>query len=205
MISYAITVHNEEPEYLIPLFDKLLRLKQPEDEIVVVDDCSTNPDTIKVFVDYKDKVTISEHHLNGDFAAHKNYLNSVCKGSYIFSIDADELPHDLLIKVLPEVLMMNPAVDLFTVARINVVTNITPEDIAKWRWNVNEKGYVNFPDRQTRIYKNKPGIRWEGKVHERIVGDMLHADLPEDDSYCLAHIKSIDRQRAQNLFYETLV
>ena len=33
-------------------------------------------------------------------------------------------------------------------------------------WNVNDKGWVNWPDYQWRIWKNKPKIKWKNKVHE---------------------------------------
>lgn len=205
MISYAITTHNEGPEYIKPLIDKLIRLKLDEDEIVVVDDYSDDARTIEALNSYDGKIKLFHHRLDGNFAIHKNYLNSVCKGSHIFQLDGDENVHDTLIKVLPEILMMNPTVDLFTVTRINVVTNITQEDVNRWGWRVNDKQYINYPDRQTRIYKNKPTILWEGKVHERITGDELHADLPEDDNYSMIHIKTIERQRSQNELYDKLL
>jgi glycosyltransferase involved in cell wall biosynthesis len=205
MISYGVTVHNESTEYLTPLLDKLLRLKQIDDEIIVLDDFSNEPDTISVLEKYKDIVKIYNHRLDGDFAAHKNYLNSLCKGTHIFQIDADETIHDILLKVLPEVLMMNAGVDMFTLPRINLVVNITPEDIAKWGWNLNDKQWINYPDRQTRIYKNNPTIFWQGKVHERIVGHMSHTDFPESVEYSLLHIKSIERQRSQNELYSKMI
>ena len=205
MISYGITTHDEASEYLVPLFDKLLRLKQPEDEIVVLDDFSTNEITVGVLDQYKDRVKLNYHKLNGDFGAHKNYLNSLCKGTHIVQLDGDESMHDVLLKVLPEILMMNEKVDLFTVPRINIVVNITQEDINRWGWRVNENQWINYPDRQTRIYKNKPTIQWQGKVHERIIGDELHADLPESVEYSLLHIKSIERQRSQNELYSKML
>lgn len=66
------------------------------------------------------------------------------------------------------------------------------------------KPIVAWPDYQTRIYKNHPDIKWEGKVHERIVGHKTMTALPAEEVWALIHEKTIDRQRKQNEFYTTL-
>ena len=50
-ISYCITTHNEGAIYLRPLFERLLKYLQPEDEIVVVDDNSTEETTVQTLSD----------------------------------------------------------------------------------------------------------------------------------------------------------
>ena len=74
-----------------------------------------------------------------------------------------------MIAYLPQVLEDNP-VDIIFVPRVNTVNGLTQEHIQKWRWNVNEKGWVNWPDYQTRIYKNTKDVTWMNKVHEKITG-----------------------------------
>ena len=86
MISFAITTHNEG-EYIRDLFDQLIPYCETTgDEIVVVDDTSTDAFTCQLLYDYADenKIRLYTHELNNDFAAHKNYLNSMCEGDYIF-------------------------------------------------------------------------------------------------------------------------
>jgi hypothetical protein len=61
-----------------------------------------------------------------------------------------------------------------------------------------------FPDYQTRLFRNTPNIRWQNKVHERIVGFKTSAPFPAEEEWSLYHIKDIERQRAQNNFYTTL-
>lgn len=63
---------------------------------------------------------------------------------------------------------------------------------------------INFPDFQTRIYKNKETIFWAGKVHEviRSTENIFYANLDPVDYYSLIHIKDISRQENQNKFYE---
>jgi hypothetical protein len=88
---------------------------------------------------------------------------------------------------------------------VNTVEGLTQEHIQKWGWNVNEKGWVNYPDYQIRIYKNTPEIYWEKPVHERLNCWMETTPLPmEDESWVLYHPKDIIRQEKQNQFYNTL-
>jgi glycosyltransferase involved in cell wall biosynthesis len=204
-ISYCITTHNEGEAYIRPLLERLLKHLQPEDEIVIVDDFSTEESTVSVLEEYRDKVNLYFNSLDNDFAAHKNFAKSKCTKDYIFFIDADENLHENLLITLKEILLNNLNVDMFLVPRINVVPGLTQKHIEKWGWQVNDKGYINYPDLQTRIVVNKPEIMWENKVHERLVGHNTHAALPfETEDYCLLHVKSIKRQEDQNNFYNTL-
>jgi hypothetical protein len=74
----------------------------------------------------------------------------------------------------------------------------------QWGWNVNGNGWINWPDFQWRIWKNKPEIKWINKVHERLDGFKTYATLPEDTSFALYHPKTIERQIRQNNYYDTL-
>ena len=94
---------------------------------------------------------------------------------------------------------------MFLVPRVNTVEGLTQEYINKWRWNINEKGWVNWPDYQTRIIQNGPKIKWQNKVHEQIIGISTKGALPMEEEWCLYHPKDIKRQEAQNNFYDTLI
>ena len=100
--------------------------------------------------------------------------------------------------------MENPTIDLYWVPRVNTVEGITQEHINKWRWNVNEKGWVNWPDYQTRILQNSSKIKWGSKVHEVLLGHDTFASLPQKEEWCLYHPKHIDKQEFQNNFYNSL-
>lgn len=216
-ISYAITVCNEfeEIQRLIPF---LLENKREEDEIVVQQDAGYKQTSTHTPLTPEMEVNLycgNLHDegkirfecgvaLNNNFATFKNNLNSQCSGDYIFQIDADEMPHEYLITTLHPILKMNPELDLLSVPRINTVEGLTPEHIQKWMWHVNEKGWVNFPDYQNRIYRNASDIRWEGKVHEKITGFKVQTRLPPEENFCLYHPKEIERQEKQNNFYETI-
>ena len=202
-ISYAITVCTEAEEFR-RLLNCLVGQIRPEDEIVVLQDITKASEEVdKVFVDFTDYINIRvKANFRGDFAAWKNMLNSYCTGDYIFQLDADELPTPELLKYLPWILQNNSSVDLFWVPRDNRVEGITSEDIRAWNWGVDVEGRINWPDLQGRIYRRKPEIRWEGKVHEKIVGHKTYTQLPAN--LYLKHNKTIEKQRSQNALYKTL-
>lgn len=206
MISFAITTKNEG-QYIQNLFDQLVPYcEQTGDEIVVLDDFSTDDFTRSILHGYDEVGTIQLHEraLEGDFASHKNYLNELCRGDYIFQIDADETFHPNLLKYLHDIVDNNTDVDLFLIPRVNIVNGLTQDDIKQWNWQVNEKNWVMFPDYQTRLYRNDPKIQWQGRVHERINGHQTQAPLPAEEEWSLYHIKDIHRQREQNRLYDTI-
>jgi uncharacterized protein (UPF0297 family) len=142
--------------------------------------------------------------LNGDFGTYKQHLNQNCQGEWIFQLDADELLEEQLIQNLGTILNGNDSIDMFFIPRINIVNGLTEAHIQKWRWQVNDKGWVNFPDVQGRLYKNKQSIFWAGKVHEQLQGFESYTIFPQDEMYCIKHIKEIERQERQNALYETI-
>ena len=203
-ISYAIPVCNEDKE-LDRLLAHLLFHETPDMEVVVqCDQGNTSPEVYKILDKYSAFIHVIEFPLKGNFAAFKNNLKKHCTGAWIFQIDADEYLSDSLIKNLPSILQTNPTVDLFLVPRINTVEGLTQEHINKWQWRVDEKGWVNFPDYQTRILQNSPKINWASKVHEVLTGHNNYVMLPAEEAYCLYHPKGIERQERQNNFYSAL-
>ena len=205
-LSYAITACNEVEE-TIRLVSQLLNYKGENSEIVVLLDTPKAPTELLEYLELQAEanyITLIESEFTNDFAQWKNFLNSHCKGEWIFQLDADEYLMPDLIVNLEDILDTNTDKDLVVVPRINTVEGLTETHIQKWGWNVNEKGWVNFPDVQTRIYKNSGKIGWSGKVHERIVGFESYTSFPADEIYCIKHPKTIDRQEKQNNYYDTL-
>ena len=203
-ISYAIPVCNEHIE-LEKLLLFLIKKIDDGDEIVVqCDEGNTTIEVLRVVDKYADRVKIIEFPLNGHFSNFKNNLKENCTGDWIFQIDADELPHESLITNLKSLLKLNPTTEMFLVPRVNTVEGLTQEHINQWRWNVNEKGWVNWPDYQTRIIQNNHKIKWQNKVHEQITGISTKGALPMEEEWCLYHPKNIKKQEHQNKFYDTL-
>jgi hypothetical protein len=205
-ISYAVTVCNEfiEVQRLIKF---LLENKRIQDEIVVLYDGKNGDVEVESF--------LRANSINGEFAWHKaefqghfadwkNKLNSFCTGDYIFQIDADEYPNNYLIETLPEIFEANPTVDAYVVPRVNTVEGMTQDHMQQWGWAVNEHGWINWPDYQWRIYKNSPDIKWKNKVHEVIEGYKTMAQIPGYEDFALYHPKTIERQKKQNDYYNSL-
>jgi hypothetical protein len=203
-ISYAITVCDEHEE-LKNLIEYLTSKIDNNDEIVIVyDQNRVTPEVTHILESNKDKTISYPFNFQQNFLENKNYLNSKCNGDYIFQIDADEIPEVFLLENLKSILEDNP-VDLLTTPRKNLVPGLTQEHIQKWGWRVNEKGWVNWPDTQKRIYKNNPNIKWTGhQVHGMVDGYKTFADLPAIEEYCLYHPKTIERQERQNNLYNAL-
>ncbi len=204
-ISFAITVCNEleEIKRLLPF---LLENKRIEDEIVILFDEKNGDSRILEFLlgynNLPNVQTWRGQDFENNFAEWKNKLNSYCSGDYIFQLDADELISEHLIKNVCEIIQVNQEVDLFFVPRINTVKGITDEHIKKWRWNLDSNGRINYPDYQGRIYKSH--LKWDGKVHERIVGAKYYSLLPTEEEYSLTHHKTIERQEKQNDYYNKI-
>jgi glycosyltransferase involved in cell wall biosynthesis len=196
-ISYAITACNEHRE-LSFLLEVLRNNIRQEDEIVVQLDSNATEEVKEIAKDY------IQFPLNKDFASFKNNLSKHCTKDYIFQIDADEYPHPHLIANLADILEYNKTIDIFLVPRINTVSELTEQHIQKWGWRVDDKGWVNFPDYQWRIWKNNNNIKWINKVHERLDGFSEYSLLPQEEGYCLFHPKDIERQERQNALYETI-
>ena len=205
-ISYAITVCNEfvEIQKLLPF---LLEHKRNEDEITILFDVNNGDDKVEEYLRAK-SVNSEFNWVKGNFKGHfadwKNYLTTLCSGDYIFQIDADEYPHETLIEKLPEILEGNPDNDVYLVPRVNTVEGLTEQHIQKWGWKVSQAGWINWPDYQWRIWKNKPEIKWINKVHERLDGFETYAPLPDIELLALYHPKDIKRQEKQNAYYDTL-
>ena len=203
-ISYGITVHNEAEE-LKRLLDILTNKIDKEDEIVICID-GDDEKVESVVGEYlsENKAVVYKRKLDGDFASQKNSVIENSKGDYVFHIDADEYPSDGLLEYVKPILEAND-IDLIWVPRVNTVDGITEQHIQQWGWRVSEAGWVNYPDYQSRIFKNSPEIRWKSKVHERIFGAQTFSHLPPNETLSLYHPKTIDKQEEQNNFYSKLM
>ena len=206
-ISYAVTVCNEldEIKTLLPF---LYGIKRKQDEIVILQDVSKNDPELTTYLESLtangSDVLLVQQEFKNHFADWKNLLTDFCRNNFVFQIDADEVPNEELIETLPFLLEMNQDVDVMLVPRVNTVEGLTQDHIAKWNWSVNEKGWVNWPDYQWRLYKNDPNIKWVNKVHERLEGFKQYATLPMEEEFALYHPKTIKRQEKQNAYYDTL-
>ena len=205
IISYGITVHKEAEE-LKRLLDVLYKNIDDNDEIVVCVDGEDDAVRFeldiysKKFYDDSRVMKVYQRELNKDFASQKNSVIENSIGDYVFHIDADEYPNEILINQLKQILTINN-VDLVWIPRVNTIDGMKDEHIKKWGWKVTEKGWVNYPDYQARVFKNDEKIRWERPLHEVIRGYKTYSHLPPHEELSLNHPKTIERQEEQNMFY----
>ena len=219
-ISYGITVYNEYKE-LDNLLYHLSKHIREEDEVVITRDISKVGDKSimqddfyaleKVLEKYEyntffqpRQLKVTTFEFRKDFSALKNHTKEQCSGDYIFHIDADEIPNEILLKQLPEILEINDT-DLVWVPRINIVNGITEFHMNLWKWRQTEDGWINFPDYQARIFRNTEDIKWVKPVHEVIDGAKTYSHLPPHEELTLKHEKDIIRQEVQNNLYNEII
>lgn len=196
-ISYAITTHNEGAS-IGNLISLLQSFKRTHDEIIILDDYSTDTLTKKLLLKNKN---VFKRRFNNNFSEHKNYLNSLCSGDYIFQFDGDEIPSLNLLKFIQKVIYMKPNIDLFWIPRDNKLFNIDLNYIKKIKWKIDKTGRINYPDYQGRVYKNTSNIKWTRDVHEVIEGHKTQMILPKDFKLDIIHHRSMEHQLRSNKFY----
>jgi glycosyltransferase involved in cell wall biosynthesis len=197
-ITYYLTVVDELKE-----FERLLSSLPDDSDLVVQIDCSKDKssDILAIMSDSKfyDAIIVLGE-FDGDFAKFKNNALEYIKGDYVLQLDADEYMNIGALNALMSILESNDDIDAFMLPRENYVHDITDEYITSQDWVIDEKGRINYPDYQMRLFKNNKGIKWEGKVHERLVGYNRYSALP-----CpIIHIKDFERQVRQNNLYASL-
>jgi glycosyltransferase involved in cell wall biosynthesis len=205
-ISYGITVHNEADE-LNKLLEILIHKTDPEDEIVICVD--GDDDGVRFVLDswtqqyaHAKMIKVYQRKLDGNFSDQKNYVIEKSTGDYIFHIDADEYPHETLLSQLKQILEIND-VDLLWIPRVNTIEGMEEHHIQKWGWRITENNWVNYPDYQARVFRNREDIRWTRPLHEYISGCDTYSHLPPHESLSLYHPKTIQKQEQQNLFYNS--
>jgi len=203
-ITYAICVCTEYKE-LYSLLNFLVKNKDQEDDInVLIDSKNTTEQVREVLTQFSTSISVHERPFCGNFADHRNFQNSTCTGDYIFTIDADEIPQELLIKGIKKTISESGG-DMFYVPRINICLGYTEEWLKKFSFNVNNAGWINWPDFQGRVFKNSPTIQWAKNIHERILGFTIPVIIGEDPNMAIWHVKTVEKQESQDHFYKGLV
>ncbi len=163
------------------------------DEIIVVDSFST--DATKEICDAY-KVRFFERKFTG-YADQKNWGNDKATSDFIFSLDADEVPSEQLLKSI--LLIKNKPES--NVYRFNRLTNFCGTWIRFAAW---------YPDKKIRIWR-KGAANWFGKeVHEivqvkqgekihHLKGDLLHYSFDSIEDYLLRQNKYAKLSVAEKL------
>lgn len=153
-ISVCMIVKNEE-KYI----DQCLRSVKPiADEVILVDTGSTDR-TVKIAKRYTDKIYF--HPWNDNFSEARNQAMQYATGDWILTIDADE---ELVEEDIPNLLIavQNENIDA-------VVTQIV---------STAQEGRSQGVHSSERILRNNGVIRYEGRVHNRVVGITSSKNYP---------------------------
>jgi len=207
-ISYLISCHNETTT-LANLLNRIKNYLTNDREVVILHHPSENTETddiVSKFIQDVPGTIYLRHDLNNNYGEHKNWGLAHCTKDYVFQIDGDELPSEILLDNLDAFLESNPSTELFWVSRINDFKGVTPEIAKQWGWNLTmsptyNRPIINWPDPQGRLIKRLPEIKWYGRLHERIVGNKTFAYLPFQEELAIYHDKTIEKQLETNRRY----
>jgi hypothetical protein len=197
-LSIAICYCGEEREFGNLMYFLSEVVNPEKTEIVVLVD-TTKVKTIDEIKNEYPFAKFFEKDFEDHFGDHKNFLGEQCEGQYILNIDSDEMPTELLIKNLE---IYDGPHDLLVIPRINICPGYTKSFLEKWGFQINNAGWINWPDWQGRFYKK--GLQWSGKIHEKIEDPQSVARLDEDPRIALLHIKDTKKQNKQNTNYACL-
>ena len=194
-ITYSIQVCNESRE-LYSLVNFLLKVIDEEDNIHVVVDSLHKTDKVdKVIENFKHKISVFERPFD-TFYKNSCYHGEVATGDYTFLIDADEMPQEKLIANLKNIITETEA-EIFFIPRINIQPGITQSYIDHYKFNINEAGWINWPDYQGRLYKNCEYVTWTDELHTKLTGSTKIQGIVAKPELALWHIKSIEKQESR--------
>jgi len=114
LISVLIPVYNVKSEYLKECLDSILAQKYDNYEICIVDDASTEKDTLDTLKEYEnnEKINIKHRKKNGHISRATNDALAMAKGEYVALMDNDDvIAEDALYEVV-KVLNQDRKIDM---------------------------------------------------------------------------------------------
>jgi glycosyltransferase involved in cell wall biosynthesis/Flp pilus assembly protein TadD len=153
-LSLCMIVKNEE-ELLAKCLESV---KEQVDEIVIVDTGSTDR-TVEIATSYGAKVY--SHSWEGDFSKHRNQSIGYATKEWILILDADEVVDKESAGYLREVLKEKKADSLYLIVR-----------------STYDRGRGEAVHNSIRLFRNNGKIRYEGRVHNAIVGEQSSLVCP---------------------------
>jgi len=194
-LTYTIQVCNESKE-LYSLLNFLSKTIDDEDELNVVVDNERCTERVEGVLEiFKSRINIFKKSFER-FGKNDNFHKDMANGEYIFGMDADEMPQESLIKNIKKIIKDTDA-EIIAVPRINIHPGSTEEFIKASGFQVNDVGWINWPDYQTRIYKKCEHISWTDELHTKLTGTERVVGIQADPKLALWHIKSVEKQESR--------
>jgi hypothetical protein len=175
-----------------PRVAAILELLRPvADEVVVAADARVEPDALREYAAFADRLHRIEFALT---ERHLAWLHARCSGDWILRIDGDEVPSRSLVQALPEL----------TSAR-DVVQYMLPR---RWLYPDAERWLEElpwWPDYQVRLVRNDGLLRFRGTPHSGATATRPARYLESHALYHLALLEGPRTDRASGaLRYEEL-
>jgi len=129
----------------------LASVKDYCDEIIIVDTGSTDRsvEIAKAFGAY-----VIRAEWKNDFSLIRNISQSCATSDWILWLDGDEVFTDAGIRKIKDIHLSDSTADFFLLPRLNF-----------WK---ETKQIFAYPDSQYKLYRNNIGLKWQGKIHEKI-------------------------------------
>lgn len=124
--------------------------------------------------------------LNGDFAAQRNALLSLCRGEWCLYLDVDEA-------LSPQTWATLPAWMALRVDGHKAGAVVLPRETFMGGTEAVRMGYGLWPDVQVRLFPLQANLRFEGAVHERLTG--LSGPLLLAGGHALLHYSHARKSR----------
>jgi hypothetical protein len=191
-LTYTIQVCNESRE-LYSLLNFLTKVIDDEDELNVVADSNRITERIELVLEhFKERINVFKRPFD-DFCKNSQFHTDNANGEYIFGIDADEMPQEMLIKNIKKIIEESGA-EIIAIPRINIDPGYTEEFLNRCNYSMNQYGWINWPDYQMRVYKKCDHIRWSDEMHTKLTGSDKVIALRDEPKLALWHIKSIEKE-----------
>jgi glycosyltransferase involved in cell wall biosynthesis len=202
MITFLITACNEKKE-LQENLKFIQAFKEKGDEVLILlDEEKADEEIVKIANSNSDKVIFKK--LNKNFSSFKNFGIQQAKYDYILHLDADEIINAAIIEVIKTAIRQNKLISGIHIPRINIINGADENDFNLFNFNLNQKGWVNWPDYQPRFINRATGMHFVNAVHETFFNHSNTVFLEPVAHLAILHIKDIEKQKKQNKFYDTI-
>ena len=118
LISVIMPVYNTQGDFLREAVESILNQTLADFELLIIDDCSTNPETAKILKSFDDpRIRLLQTPCNGGAAAARNLGLREAKGKYIAFLDSDDISYKERLAKQAEYLERHPEIGCVGSAR----------------------------------------------------------------------------------------
>ncbi len=123
-ISFIVPVYNTSSDYLRQCFDSVLKIDSCSFELLIVNDGSTNSDTLKILDEYSAKSNVRVINKgNGGVSSARNVALDNAVGEYIVFVDSDDYIETNNFADIVKIIKDNPGISVFAFTHSDVDNN----------------------------------------------------------------------------------